>query len=107
MSAETLITIFGSGGIIAAIVAIFKLRPETSRIIVSAAEGAVIVQSETINNLHKDVKRLRDDVQEERRICDERLAEQDQEISSLHTEVTELRRIFTTIDERQSRRDTQ
>lgn len=100
MDTQLIVGLLGGGGILGGFVALFKMRPENTRIIVSAAEGAVVVQTKTITNLVNEVERLHEEVANERRNCDERLAEQDQEIHRLREEVNAMREIFTLIDDR-------
>ena len=52
------IAIAGSGGACGGLYALLKLRPEAGQITVSAAQGAVIVQSGVIENLQKEIVRL-------------------------------------------------
>jgi len=64
MLAETnyvpyLLAILGTGGVVGAIAAFFKIRPEAGQIAVTASEGALIVQTGVIENLHKDNQQLR------------------------------------------------
>lgn len=99
-SVELVIAILGGGGILGGVVALFKLRPEVTRVTVSAAEGAVIVQTSVITSLNSEVKRLREEIVEERRQCDERVERQDQEIARMRSEVEDLREAFDAIDER-------
>lgn len=101
--AELVIYVCGGGGILGGIVTLFKLRPEVTRVTVSAAEGAVIVQTSVIAALNSEVQRLRAEVIEERRICDERLGGQDKEIARLRNEIGSLRQAFSAIDERRRR----
>ena len=61
-----LTVLIGSGGVVGAIVAFYKLKPETSQIIVSTAQGAVIVQSSVIDSLTEDLSRVRAELQEVR-----------------------------------------
>jgi ubiquinone biosynthesis protein UbiJ len=89
----TALGVIGGGS---GIVALFKMRPEMSRIMVSTA-------TEMITNLNNEIKRLREEVAEERRICEERLEEQGQEIARLRAEVADLRTAFDAIDERKKR----
>jgi hypothetical protein len=83
---NVLTIIIGSGGIVGGIVALFKMRPETSRIVVSAAEGAVIVQSGVITSLKNEIQRLHEDHE----LCQD--------------EVQELRDLLDLINERKIQR---
>jgi predicted RNase H-like nuclease (RuvC/YqgF family) len=60
-------SIIGSGGLVTAAVAFYKLRSETNKITVDAAEGAVIVQTGVITSLNSEIKRLKEELEEERK----------------------------------------
>lgn len=94
---DLVVAVLGGGGILGGIVALFKLRPEVARVTVSAAEGAVIVQTGVIENLSGEITRLRTEIIEERRNCDQEIARCQAEIKSVHE-------ILSRIDERQSNR---
>lgn len=94
---ELMVAVFGSSGMIGGAVALFKLKPDVARVTVSAAEGAVIVQTGVITNLNNEITRLHEEVAEERRICDE-------EIARCQAEIKSLRDVFNKIDERQGAR---
>lgn len=49
----------GSGGIVASVVALLKVRPEAGQIVVTAAQGALIVQSGVIEELRKELDRVK------------------------------------------------
>lgn len=53
-----IVAVIGGGGVAGIITAIFRLRPDTNRVTVSAAEGAVIVQTGVIESLSEENKRL-------------------------------------------------
>lgn len=57
-----LVAALGGGGLVGAVVALFKLRPESGAIVVTAAQGALVVQSSVLNELHKENERLRNRV---------------------------------------------
>lgn len=57
-----IITVIGSGGIFGGIYTLLKLRPEAGQITVTAAQGALIVQTGVIDNLREEIVRLREDV---------------------------------------------
>ena len=63
--------LFG-GGLLTALIAFFKLRPEAGQIVVTAAQGALIVQSGVIDDLNSEITRLKAVI-----------VEQDKEISAL------------------------
>lgn len=52
-----IIAIVGGGGIIGAVVAFLKVRPEAGQIAVQASQGALIVQSGVIDTLREEMKR--------------------------------------------------
>jgi len=52
------ITLAGGGGVLGGLYALLKLRPEAGQITVSAAQGAIIVQTGVIENLQKEITRL-------------------------------------------------
>lgn len=57
---QILAIVIGSGGTIGGIVTLLRLRSDTARTTVGAAEGAVIVQSNVITNLENENTRLRE-----------------------------------------------
>lgn len=54
-----LVLILGSGGIVGAIVAFLKIRPEAGQIAVTASQGALVVQSGVIDDLREENAHLR------------------------------------------------
>jgi cell division protein FtsB len=74
------VAILGAGGIAGSVVALLKLRPESGAIVVSAAQGALVVQTSVLNELHKENERLRD-----------RVSTLERELAALRTEVREDR----------------
>ena len=56
-------TLFG-GGVVAAITAAYKLRPEAGQIVVTAAQGALLVQTGVIENLQKEIVRLTEELRQ-------------------------------------------
>ena len=54
-----IIAILGGGGIVGAVVAFLKVRPEAGQIAVTASEGALVVQTGVIDNLRKENDNLR------------------------------------------------
>lgn len=77
--------IFG-GGLIAAIVALYKVKPEAGQIVVTAAQGALVVQTGVIENLQKEIIRLSREVDE----LKTKLAERDQQIIILQTKLLSM-----------------
>lgn len=53
------VAVLGSGGLLGGIYALLKLRPEAGQIVVTAAQGALIVQSGVIDSLRAENDRLR------------------------------------------------
>jgi hypothetical protein len=85
--AAVVVAVLGSGGLIGGIVALLRVRPESGRLIVEAAEGAVVVQSGVIDQLRREISGLREDLDEElerRTKCEERLDKAEDEIGRLH-----------------------
>jgi uncharacterized membrane protein len=70
------IAVVGSTGFFGGIYALLKLRPEAGQITVTAAQGAIIVQTGVIDNLRKELTRILEEnarVIEENRVLKERL----------------------------------
>lgn len=67
---QIIVAILGSGGVIAGLVAFFKLRTDNARTTVGAAEGAVIVQSGVITSLREEIARIREERDELRELVD-------------------------------------
>ncbi len=63
----SVITLLGGSGFLAGVVALIKLRPEAGQITVTAAQGAVIVQSGVIKDLRDELKRINDELIEEKK----------------------------------------
>jgi len=55
-----IVAVLGGGGL----VALFRARPEGSKILVDAAQGAVIVQSGVIDSLRADLNAARAEIRE-------------------------------------------
>ncbi len=58
------ITFIFGGGIVTAYQAFYKVKPEAGQIVVTAAEGALIVQTGVIGNLNKEIERLHTEIAE-------------------------------------------
>ena len=69
------VSIIGGGGLIAGIVALLKLRPEAGQILVTTAQGVVIVQSTVIDSLQKELSRVGSELDELREECRKREGE--------------------------------
>lgn len=52
--------LLGASGVVGAFVAFVKLKPERESIIVTAAQGAVVVQSSVIEDLANELKRTQE-----------------------------------------------
>jgi hypothetical protein len=61
-SIPVVVAILGSGGLLGGIYALMKLRPEAGQIVVTAAQGALIVQTGVIESLQNENARLRERV---------------------------------------------
>lgn len=82
-----IIALVSAGGIFGGIVALLRVRPESGKLVVEAAEGAVIVQSGVIESLREELGELserldtaREDLDaelERRERCETRLDECD------------------------------
>lgn len=46
-----IVSLIGAGGLVGAVIALIKLRPEAGQIVVTAAQGALIVQTGVIDSL--------------------------------------------------------
>jgi predicted RNase H-like nuclease (RuvC/YqgF family) len=53
------VAVLGAGGIAGGVTALYKLRSEKDRIVVDASKGALIVQTGVIENLNKELLRVR------------------------------------------------
>lgn len=78
-----IISFIGGGGIVTAIVALYKVKPESGQIVVTAAQGALVVQTGVIDNLQKEIKRLSDEVD----ALKKKLSERDEQIIALQTKL--------------------
>jgi hypothetical protein len=78
--------VFG-GGIVALVTAIFKVRPEAGQIVVTAAQGALLVQTGVIDNLKKEISRLNDELVEVKKM----LSDRDKQILQLQTQLLTVR----------------
>jgi hypothetical protein len=58
--------LIGSGGGAAAVATLYKLRPEAGQILITAAQGALVVQTGVLTSLKTEVDRLDDELKEER-----------------------------------------
>jgi predicted RNase H-like nuclease (RuvC/YqgF family) len=58
------ISFITGGSLVAAIVALYKVKPEAGQIVVSAAQGALLVQTGVIENLKAEIQRLTDEVKQ-------------------------------------------
>lgn len=94
-----IVAILGSGGLVGGVVALLKLRPESGQIVVTAAQGAVVVQSGVIETLRAEAERYRAEaaalrlrvtaLEMERERERERVAALEAEVRALRAEVQE------------------
>jgi len=54
------------GGFFTGVVALLKVRPERDAVVVTAAQGALVVQSEVMDDLKEEIIRLREENARER-----------------------------------------
>ena len=92
---QVLALLIGGSGLTAGVVAFFKMKPDIANISVKSAEGAVVVQSGVITSLTNEIKRLTEDLQEERDECARKLDLQDLKIQALED-------LVNAIDERKA-----
>lgn len=86
--AALIVAILGSSGLVGGIVALVKVRPESGRMIVEAAEGAVVVQSGVITALRDELADLRaalEDAREEEDDCKRRCQALEDELATVKT----------------------
>ncbi|HEX6686429.1 MAG TPA: hypothetical protein VF062_26895 [Candidatus Limnocylindrales bacterium] len=94
---QMVVALLGAGGIIGGIVALMKLRPESGAIVVTAAQGALVVQSSVLNELHKENERLRSRVsaletlQPENQRLRDQLADMEQQLAEMKRQLAALR----------------
>lgn len=81
------IAVLGGGGLIAGIVAFLKLRPERDSIVVTAAQGALLIQSGVVDELQEQLKEMRAELNRSRSTIDEH----QREVTILRREVDQLR----------------
>lgn len=74
----------GGGGGIAALI---KLRPERGRIVIDAAQGAVVVQATVIDDLQEELGRVKAELAAERRARRTERAEYQRELAALRARV--------------------
>lgn len=63
----TLLVALMGGGFLSGCVALLKFKPERDVVVVSAAQGAVVVQSGVIDALQEELARARTELTEERK----------------------------------------
>lgn len=87
-----IVTTLIGGGTLGGIYALLKLRPEAGQIVVTAAEGAVVVQTAVIKSLQEENRRLQERVsllEVEREQDRRRIAQLERQLGALRTEVHE------------------
>ena len=85
---NVIVGLLGGGGLLGGLYALLKLRPEAGQITVTAAQGAVIVQTGVIENLKKEIGRLAD-----------HLAEVEMEGASREVELENCTRTITNLNQ--------
>lgn len=50
--------VIGGGGFVGAIIALLKFRPEAGQILVTTAQGVVIIQKSVIEDLRQEIERI-------------------------------------------------
>lgn len=73
-----------SGGLVTAVVALFRVNADRGKVVIETAQGAVIVQTGVMAELRAELNRLKDELVELR-------ADRDAEVDRLRAEVVELR----------------
>jgi hypothetical protein len=101
----------GITGLLLAVGALYKVRPDANRTAVSASEGAVLVQSKVLEDLRLENKRLKEVCETyEKQVRQQRLdhAAEIAEINERHDQAIEhFESILATIDERKKKREDQ
>lgn len=107
MSIEIILAILGSGGLVGGFVALFMMRANRDKIIVDAAQGAVVVANGVVGTMREEMLRLRENHEtcEKNRLADRELYTRD--YGQLRKELAEVREAFKAVEERQNirRRD--
>lgn len=67
-----IVGILGSGGVVGAIVALLKFRPEAGQLMVTTAQGVVILQTSVVETLQKELMRVGKELDDLRVECRER-----------------------------------
>lgn len=78
--------VFG-GGLVTAIIALYKVKPEAGQIVVTAAQGALLVQTGVLENLQKEITRLGEEVES----LKSKLNERDQQILVLQNLILSMK----------------
>jgi chromosome segregation ATPase len=89
-----IVAVLGTGGLIGAIVALVKLRPESGQIVVTAAQGALIVQSGVIDSLKDQNARQQDHIntlEEENARLRTRVTNLETSVRTLREEIREIK----------------
>lgn len=87
-----------SGGLVTAVVALFRVNADRGKVVIETAQGAVIVQTGVMDELRKELHRLQEAVSERNAEVDRLRAEvvelrsgRDAELAQLRAEVARLR----------------
>ena len=86
------------GGLAASYVALYKVKPEAGQIVVTAAQGALVVQTGVIENLRKELKRVQEEADQKIATLERALIIANQEIASLHRTIQGMQRNQTRHD---------
>jgi peptidoglycan hydrolase CwlO-like protein len=74
MTTQIIIALLG-GGVITAIVAAFKFKPEKDAIVVTAAQGAATILNGVIDALQEEIKRKDAEIERLRQQCEKQAIE--------------------------------
>lgn len=91
------VAILGSGGFGGALVALLKMPSDRNRVVVDAAQGAVVVQSNVITSLREELDRQKKEYEAE-------IAQLRTEHQGCHERLVRLEQAFRAIDERRQLR---
>lgn len=98
---QLLISFIIGGGLTSFVASLWKVRQEAGRIIVDAAQGAVIVQAKVIDELREELKATRLELKEVRN----ELINVRNELKMVLDENATLHKRLATVDKEQSRHD--
>lgn len=97
--APLIIAVIGGGGLVGAVAAFLKIRPEAGQIAVNASQGALIVQTGVIDTLREENHQLRERLEDlESKVA--MLGSLQDRVATLEAERTRLRMENTTLRNR-------